>query len=70
MLAVGTSFFLALSIEKGFQRYRQGAIVLILIILIGFGAEATSFYAKGMALQDFPGSDQGGILKCWPWLIG
>mgnify|MGYP001799349833 FL=1 len=59
MLALGASFFLALALEQTVLRYRRGAIAITLIILIGFGAEATRFYDKGMALQEFPSKAQG-----------
>ena len=59
MLALGASLFLALALEKVLFRHRRGAIALTLIILIGFGAEATRFYSYGMALRDFPGDEQG-----------
>ncbi|NEQ54759.1 MAG: hypothetical protein F6K11_32330, partial [Leptolyngbya sp. SIO3F4] len=59
MLALGASFFLALVLEKVLMQYRYGAIAITLIILIGFGAEATRFYSKGMALRDFPVTVQG-----------
>ena len=59
MLALGASFFLAMVLEKTLLRYRRGAIAITLIILIGFGAEATRFYDKGMALRDFPSKPQG-----------
>ncbi|MEA5463329.1 hypothetical protein [Leptothoe sp. PORK10 BA2] len=59
MLALGAAFFLALALEKLWRGYRVGAIAITLIILIGFGAEATRFYHKGMALQDFPSQEQG-----------
>ncbi|MEM8615034.1 MAG: hypothetical protein AAGF93_23720 [Cyanobacteria bacterium P01_H01_bin.105] len=58
-LALGAAFFLALTLESWLLRYRQGAIAITLIILIGFGAEATRFYSKGMELQDFPSKAQG-----------
>ena len=59
MLALGAAFFLALVLEKVLLYYRQGAIAIILIILVGFGAETTRFYSKGMDLRDFPSKDQG-----------
>lgn len=59
MLALGTGFFLALALENLLFRYRRGAIALTLIILVGFGAEATRFYHKGMALSEFPSGEQG-----------
>ena len=59
MLALGTALFLALSLEKVLLRHRRGAIAITLIILIGFGAEATRFYHQGMALREFPGKEQG-----------
>lgn len=59
MLPLGTALFLALALEKLLFIHRRGAISITLIILIGFGIEATRFYDKGMALQDFPGKGQG-----------
>ena len=59
LLALGTGFFLALTLENLLFRYRMGAIALTLIILVGFGAEATRFYHKGMALSEFPSREQG-----------
>lgn len=59
MLALGASFFLALTLEKLLWQHRRGAIAITLIILMGFGAEATRFYNKGVALREFPNSAQG-----------
>lgn len=59
MLALGTALFLALVLERVLFEHRRGAIAITLIILMGFGIEATRFYAKGMALRDFPSNEQG-----------
>ncbi|MDV3350418.1 hypothetical protein QGP82_17055 [Leptothoe sp. LEGE 181152] len=59
MLALGTGFFLALALEQLLFRYPMGAIAITLVILFGFGVEATRFYDKGMALQTFPSKAQG-----------
>ncbi|MBT9311487.1 hypothetical protein [Leptothoe kymatousa] len=59
MLPLGTAFFLALALEKLVFRHRKGAIAIVLIILFGFGLEATRCYRGAIALQQFPSQEQG-----------
>lgn len=59
MLALGTALFLALALESWVFRGRRGAIALSLILLIGFGVEASRCYGTAMALKDFPSQVQG-----------